>query len=56
MKSGDPVNTGVWAAEAAGPMHDVLAAGDLLHRIVKDAEDLLHAKAPNLAKTSHQYQ
>ena len=45
MQSGDPDNTGVWVGEAAGLIHDVRPAADLLQEIVCDAERLLGAKA-----------
>jgi nitronate monooxygenase len=38
MNAGDPENTGVWIGEAAGLMHDVRPAGDILGQIVHDAE------------------
>ena len=45
MQSGDADNTGVWVGEAAGLIHDVRPAADLLQKIVGDAERLLGAKA-----------
>jgi nitronate monooxygenase len=45
MRDGDPDNTGVWVGEAAGQIHDVRPAADLLQQIVGDAERLLGAKA-----------
>jgi nitronate monooxygenase len=38
MNSGDPENTGVWIGEAAGLMHDVRPAADIVSQIVQDAE------------------
>ena len=32
MQSGDPDNTGVWVGEAAGLIHDVRPAADLLRK------------------------
>jgi nitronate monooxygenase len=46
MHNGDPVNTGVWVGEAAGLIHDVRPAADLLLSMVADAERLLGATAP----------
>jgi nitronate monooxygenase len=46
MQSGDPANTGVWVGEAAGLIHDVRPAGDLLLSIAAEAERLLGATAP----------
>jgi nitronate monooxygenase len=45
MQSGDPDNTGVWVGEAAGLIHDVRPAADLLQKIAEDAEHLLNDKA-----------
>ena len=45
MQGGDPENTGVWVGEAAGLIQDVRPAGDLLQKIVSDAELLLSRKA-----------
>jgi nitronate monooxygenase len=45
MYSGDPDNTGVWVGEATGLIHDVRPAGDLLRKIVNDAERLLEGNA-----------
>jgi nitronate monooxygenase len=45
MNSGDPENTGVWIGEAAGLMHDVRPAGDILASIVQDAERRLRGFA-----------
>ena len=47
MECGDPDNTGVWVGEAAGLIHDVRPAGDLLRNIASDAEGLLESKACN---------
>jgi nitronate monooxygenase len=52
MKNGDPANTGVWVGEVAGLIRDVADAGDLLSRIVRDAEDLIGTKGPSLVRTS----
>jgi nitronate monooxygenase len=41
LQSGDPANTGVWVGEATGLIHDVRPAGDLLRKIIADAERLL---------------
>jgi nitronate monooxygenase len=46
MQSGDPANTGVWVGEAAGLIHDVRPAADLLLGIAAEAERLLAATAP----------
>jgi nitronate monooxygenase len=46
MQSGDPANTGVWVGEAAGLIHDVRPAADLLLGIAAEAERLLGATAP----------
>lgn len=35
--AGDPDNTGVWFGEAAGLIHDVAPAGDIIERIVAEA-------------------
>jgi nitronate monooxygenase len=45
MQSGDPDNTGVWVGEATGLIHDVRPAGDLLRKIMADAERLLEGDA-----------
>src|ERR1035437_4788585 len=45
MQSGDPDNTGVWVGEVAGLIHNVRPAGDLLQKVVDDAEHLLKSKA-----------
>ena len=50
MQNGDPDNTGVWVGESTGLIRDVRPAGDLLQRIVGDAERLLGDKAPNLVR------
>ena len=50
MQSGDADNTGVWFGEAAGLIHDVPPAGDLLRRISGEAERLLSIKAPGLVR------
>jgi nitronate monooxygenase len=46
MQSGDSANTGVWVGEAAGLIHDVRPAADLLLGMVGEAERLLGATAP----------
>src|SRR5665213_1940179 len=48
MQNGDPVNTGVWVGEAAGLIHEVRPAADLLLGMVGEAERLLGATAPRL--------
>ena len=48
MQSGDSDNTGVWVGEAAGLIKDVRPAGDILTKIVRDAEHLLRERAPSL--------
>lgn len=50
MQSGDADNTGVWVGEAAGMIHDVPRAGDVVQRIVSEAEQLLAVKAPGFVK------
>ena len=50
MQSGDPDNTGVWVGEAAGIIRDVPRAGDVVQRIVSEAEQLLAIKAPRFVK------
>jgi nitronate monooxygenase len=47
MQKGDPENTGVWVGEATGLLQDVRPAGELLQKIVGDAERLLGHKAPS---------
>ena len=45
--AGDPDNTGVWFGEAAGVIHEIEAAGDLVRRIAAEAETVLQsAPAP----------
>jgi nitronate monooxygenase len=46
MQNGDPANTGVWVGEAAGLIHDVRPAADLLLSMVGEAERLLGVTAP----------
>jgi nitronate monooxygenase len=46
MQNGDPANTGVWVGEAAGLIHDVRPAADLLLSMAAEAERLLGAAAP----------
>lgn len=50
MQSGDPDNTGVWVGEAAGMIRDVPRAGDVVQRIVGEAEQFLAVKAPGFVK------
>jgi len=52
MKDGDSENTGVWVGEAAGLIHDVRPAADLLHEIVVDAEASLKARAVSLVRAT----
>jgi nitronate monooxygenase len=47
MQNGDPVNTGVWVGEAAGLIHDVRPAAELLLGMAAEAERLLGATAPS---------
>jgi nitronate monooxygenase len=49
MQDGDPDNTGVWVGEATGLIQDIRPAGELLRKIVADAEHLLADKAPGFA-------
>lgn len=46
MQNGNADNTGVWAGEAAGMIRDVPRAGELVQRIVQEAEKFLAIKAP----------
>ena len=50
MQNGDPDNTAVWVGEAAGLIHDVRPAGDLLQEIVDDAERLLATATSSLVR------
>ncbi len=50
MQNGDPDNTGVWVGEATGLIQDVRSAGELLQKIVGDAERLLGDKAPGFVR------
>ncbi len=50
MQSGDPDNTGVWVGEAAGLIHEVRPAADLLQKIAEDAEHLLKDMARGRTK------
>jgi len=52
MQDGDPDNTAVWVGEGAGLIDDVQPAGDLLKRIVADAERLVGNKAPGFVRPS----
>jgi nitronate monooxygenase len=52
-KRGDVDNTGVFCGEAAGLIHDVAPAGDILRRIVRDAEGLLARTAPAYVNGSY---
>lgn len=49
MQNGDADNTGVWVGEAGALMHDVRPAGELLQKIVSDAERLLADRARGLS-------
>lgn len=51
MQNGDPANTGVWVGEAAGLIHDVRPAADLLLGMVGEAERLLGTTAPGFVGT-----
>jgi nitronate monooxygenase len=44
MASGDPENTGVWVGEATGLIRDVKPAGEIVSRMVADAERLLASR------------
>ena len=50
MQKGDPENTGVWVGEATGLIQDVRPAGDLLQKIVGEAERLLGDKTTRLVR------
>ena len=50
MQNGDPANTGVWVGEAAGLIHDVRPAADLVLGIVGEAERLLGATASSFLR------
>ena len=50
VQTGDADNTGVWVGEAAGMIRDVQRAGDVVQRIVREAERLLAVKAPGFVK------
>jgi nitronate monooxygenase len=52
MQSGDPDNSAVWVGEAAGLIHDVRPAAELLQMIVGDAERLLASTAGGLVRVS----
>lgn len=52
MQNGDPANTGVWVGEAAGLIHEVRPAADLLQSMVGDAERLLGATARSFVRVS----
>ena len=45
-RCGDVDNTGVFVGEAVGLIKDIPPAGDIVRRIVREAEDLLRNKAP----------
>jgi nitronate monooxygenase len=45
---GDPEQTGVWFGEAAGLIHDIPSAGELVERIAGEAAALLARRAPEL--------
>jgi nitronate monooxygenase len=40
-QKGDPNNTGVWIGEAAGLIHDVKLAGEIVSNMVAEAKALL---------------
>jgi nitronate monooxygenase len=46
MQAGEWNETGVWVGEAAGLMHEVRPAAELVREIVRQAEDLLAKRAP----------
>ena len=50
MQNGDPDNTAVWVGEAAGLIHDVRPAADLLQEIVDDAKRLLATATSSLIR------
>lgn len=50
MQSGDLDNTGVWFGEAAGLMHGVEPAGELVRSIAGEAERILKERAPGLLR------
>ncbi len=52
MKEGDAENTGVWVGEAAGLIHDVRPAADLLQDIVAGAEAALKDRAAGLVRAT----
>jgi nitronate monooxygenase len=45
MQAGEWNDTGVWVGEAAGLMHDVRPAAELVREIAREAEDLLAKRA-----------
>jgi len=45
MQAGEWNDTGVWVGEAAGLMHDVRPAAELVREIAREAEDLLMKRA-----------
>jgi nitronate monooxygenase len=49
--SGDVDNTGVFTSEAVGLIHDVAPAGEILHRMVREAGELL-GRAPDVVRGS----
>lgn len=44
--AGDPDKTGVWFGEAAGLIHDIPSAGELIERMAGEAATLLARRAP----------
>lgn len=46
MQAGEWNDTGVWVGEAAGLMHEVRPAAELVREIAREAEDLLVKRAP----------
>lgn len=52
MQSGDADNTGAWVGEAAGMIRDVPRAGDVMQRIVSEAEQLLAVKGAGFVNAS----
>jgi nitronate monooxygenase len=49
-KDGDAENTGVWVGEAAGMIHDIRPAAELLHDMVAEAEVALKHRAADLVR------
>ncbi|HET7159950.1 MAG TPA: nitronate monooxygenase, partial [Burkholderiales bacterium] len=44
FEAGDADNTGIFAGEAIGLIRDVAPAGEIVRRLVREAEDLLRAQ------------